>query len=404
MQKLTKILFLCFTLSLSYFLQNHGMQNFNTPTCNPFNPWTIPSPNALNQEGEIVHSQSNQQMQLLIPFQPDDNESLYAYVNFFSSSNNPMIPPPSLFSSSTYLQTAEEYKETPNTTTSSKNLAIANIKQLNDLFFENDNSLIAKKNSQFEEWLNNIPPSFRTLIIEEIISAAKKYLSPNFSSQDPSFFESLPDNSLIKIALCFVSHFQSSNIDELIQNSTNPAYTFLLGSIKKFIKKNSIITLFNPITHSLKVSNPNELFFIKLFPKLFEVQNYLKNGFPQKREIFLSHILALVEPYFKIHPTTLDLSINLLNNVPSSVFLLEHLQELRLNNNKIMILIKDIEHLKFLEILDLHNNNLQKIPKELLRLPKLRELNLANNPSLKHDSQSQQIIKKLTTKGVKIEY
>lgn len=75
----------------------------------------------------------------------------------------------------------------------------------------------------------------------------------------------------------------------------------------------------------------------------------------------------------------LNLSHNLLKEIPSTIFSLYNLKSLHLSHNIIQIIPSQISLLQSLEKLTLHNNNLTKVSCDISLLEKLHTLSLHNN-------------------------
>ena len=67
------------------------------------------------------------------------------------------------------------------------------------------------------------------------------------------------------------------------------------------------------------------------------------------------------------------------DRLPPEIGKLVQIKELKLANNALRVLHKNLEQLKALEVLDLSNNRFSELPKELLKLPNLKQLNLSDN-------------------------
>jgi len=97
----------------------------------------------------------------------------------------------------------------------------------------------------------------------------------------------------------------------------------------------------------------------------------------EKLESYYSIEEALEEPE-KVY--SLDLSESDLASVPiKDILKLPVLLDLRLNNNKLKKLPKEIGELKDIRWINLENNQLEQLPKEIWDLKKLEYLNLSNN-------------------------
>lgn len=77
--------------------------------------------------------------------------------------------------------------------------------------------------------------------------------------------------------------------------------------------------------------------------------------------------------------TTIDLSMNALLSIPSSLLDTRSLENVNLSMNSITIVSSNIGNLKNLKSLDLSYNIIGTIPNEISELKKLKDLNLANN-------------------------
>ena len=92
--------------------------------------------------------------------------------------------------------------------------------------------------------------------------------------------------------------------------------------------------------------------------------------------------MAKVSPNLALqipHLTHLNLSYNVLMEVPQSIGLLFHLEELLLRGNKIAHIPDEICVLSNLQMLDLSHNNLSSLPQDMGRLRNLVRLNVSHN-------------------------
>lgn len=96
----------------------------------------------------------------------------------------------------------------------------------------------------------------------------------------------------------------------------------------------------------------------------------------KNQKVFISLTEALQNPDSVFR---LDLSKQKLTEIPSQVFQLKNLRELKANKNKISVIPEAINNLSLLQTLSLENNRLTKIPHQIGALKNLKYLNLNRN-------------------------